>query len=75
MQEVISVLIIYLHTNSQYMSIIRYDHVAWNRKAIRHIKIQRINQDQSWNAAPHLDGHSMAAKHAEIQFAFSQRML
>lgn len=57
------------------MSIIRYDHVAWNRKAIRHIKIQRINQDQSWNAAPHLDGHSIAAKHAEIQFAFSQRML
>lgn len=57
------------------MSIIRYDHVAWNRKAIRHIKIQRINQDQSWNAAPHLDGHSIAAEHAEIQFAFSQRML
>lgn len=57
------------------MSIIRYDHVAWNRKAIRHIKNQRINQDQSWTAAPHLDGHSIAAEHAEIQFAFSQRML
>lgn len=39
------------------------------------LKNQRINQDQSWNAAPHLDGHSIAAKHAEIQFAFSQRML
>lgn len=39
------------------------------------LKNQRINQDQSWTAAPHLDGHSMAAKHAQIQFAFSQRML
>lgn len=57
------------------MSIIRYDHVARNRKAIRHIKNQRINQDQSWTAAPHLDGHSIAAEHAKIQFAFSQRML
>lgn len=39
------------------------------------LKNQIINQDQSWTAVPHLDGHSIAAEHAEIQFAFSQRML
>lgn len=39
------------------------------------LKNQRINQDQSWTDVPHLDGHSIAAEHAEIQFAFSQRML
>lgn len=75
MKEVISVLTIYLRTNSQCMSIIRCENVSHNRKPIRHIESQRIDQDQSWTAAPNLDGLSMQAKYAEIQFAFSQRML
>lgn len=48
------------------MSIIRCENVSRNRKPIRHIESQRIDQDQSWTAAPHLDGLSMQAKYAEI---------